>query len=609
MKRIISLFCCFAIISSFFVVPVSANYTSQARNLWDAYLLQGVATSTGVPFLDGILTGVAGWLSGAICSSSEDKLHHADVIETYGTDKDGTPFAFCRCKYCREGFKAYSSDFAAAYDTYVTDLPATGLGSDGYFYWYPKFSYGYIQDKSTTADVKFWFGNTENRNTLTYFNSSVLYGSPMVVSSEYAYSGSASRFRMLACLAYEDVAPISGIYEYDSTKDYNLPCWGRYVTKTGDVYSFRNEPSSNPNITKVHYSAGSSVSFEPSFMMSYWYDLVSFQIEFGSFLVKIQPSSGLIDPVGDTTYNINSRPASITGDYGIIGDNGTIIKSDTQYIINETNNTYTNPATGTTETITNWTYDYSDRSYNVITESGDTITITYGDENITINEGDTVYNIYYVTEVPEDGGGDIPSSPPPACNHSYTSTTTTVPTCEAPGLETLTCSKCGHSYTQKLPATGHTWTIKQTVATEYDESGNIIQQGYTIYKCSVCSTEYKDDAGTGPPNNSVDNGGGGLWDKLGNLIGTVGDGILSLIDAVVGKLLDGLISLAEMISGKLKQIVDLILSWFEELPALFTGFLDFLTASFSFMPDEVVLLLTFGIAAVVFIGIIKALRR
>ena len=383
---------------------------------------------------------------------------------------------------------------------------------------------------------------------------------------------------------------------------------GYYLDSSGNrhfcpVSSYIFESSSS------YRSAGSTFSDS-----SYYFGIDRSLASYFSYCVsplvcKVKPLSGLIDLVGDTTYNINSRPASISGDYGIIGDNGTIIKSDTQYIINETNNTYTNPATGTTETITNWTYDYSDRSYNVITESGDTITIIYGDENITINEGDTVYNIYYVTEVPEDGGGDIPSSPPPACNHSYTSTTTTVPTCETPGLETLTCSKCGHSYTQKLPATGHTWMIKQTVATEYDEDGNIIQQGYTIYKCSVCSTEYKDDAGTGPPNNSVDNGGGGFLDKLGNLIGTILEGILGMILAVLGKLMDALVALAELISEKLGQVVDVVLSMFDQLPQLFTGFLEFLTAAFAFMPDDVVLLLTFGIAAVVFIGIIKAFRR
>jgi len=45
------------------------------------------------------------------------------------------------------------------------------------------------------------------------------------------------------------------------------------------------------------------------------------------------------------------------------------------------------------------------------------------------------------------------------------------------------------------------------------------------------------------------------------------------------------------------------------IACLFGGFLDFLGALFPYLPEEIMLLLTFGIAAVVFIGILKAVRR
>lgn len=77
-------------------------------------------------------------------------------------------------------------------------------------------------------------------------------------------------------------------------------------------------------------------------------------------------------------------------------------------LVNEENMTYYNPVTNTTTNITNWTYDYSDRSYTCTTENNTTTTITYGDEYIIINEGDVnntyiTYNIYYYT-APEDSG-------------------------------------------------------------------------------------------------------------------------------------------------------------------------------------------------------------
>ena len=43
--------------------------------------------------------------------------------------------------------------------------------------------------------------------------------------------------------------------------------------------------------------------------------------------------------------------------------------------------------------------------------------------------------------------------------------------------------------------------------------------------------------------------------------------------------------------------------------ALFGGFLDFLAAIFPFLPPEITTILTFGVIAITFIGILKAVRR
>lgn len=308
----------------------------------------------------------------------------------------------------------------------------------------------------------------------------------------------------------------------------------------------------------------------------------------------------------NTTYNINSRPTSITGDYGIIGDNGQIIKVDGDKIVNETNNTYYNPSTGETKTMSDWSYNYEDRSYTVTTESGDTVTITYGDENVTIKEGDTVYNVYYLV----DGSGSENPGPgpdvPSVCDHTWTETSRTDPTCTTAGKVTSTCSKCNQTKTETIPATGHTWVVDRTVQTTYDEEGNLLQQGYTLYSCSVCGEQYKDMEGTGPPGPEDEKS---IWEKIGDFFGTIGGGFIDIINAIAGKLLDALISLAEMMMEKFKTIVETILSIFDEVPALFGGFLDFLGAIFPFLPPEITTILTFGVIAIAFIGILKAVRR
>ena len=207
---------------------------------------------------------------------------------------------------------------------------------------------------------------------------------------------------------------------------------------------------------------------------------------------------------------------------------------------------------------------------------------------------------------------------PDKCEHEWEETDRTEPTCILAGSADLVCSKCEKTKTEALPKLGHIWEVKQSVQTSYDETGNVQTQGFTIYRCTSCGEEYKDTDGTGPPGGpSGDNGSGEeeegflgwLLGKVGELLGAVGDGVIGLLKAALEKIFDGLIALVEMIMDKLAQVVGAVLEIFEEVPKLFSGFLGFLSAVFPFFPPEIMLLLTFGIAAVVFVGIIKAIRR
>ena len=111
---------------------------------------------------------------------------------------------------------------------------------------------------------------------------------------------------------------------------------------------------------------------------------------------------------------------------------------------------------------------------------------------------------------PPEPGEDVDQS---ACTHSWEETSRTEATCILAGSVTYTCSKCGANKTESIAKLGHTWEVKTTVQTSYDEEGNIVTQGYTIYKCSVCGEEYKDTDGTGPPvtESPDDSDGDGGW--------------------------------------------------------------------------------------------------
>ena len=71
-----------------------------------------------------------------------------------------------------------------------------------------------------------------------------------------------------------------------------------------------------------------------------------------------------------------------------------------------------------------------------------------------------------------------------AHTHSYSSAVTTQPTCTATGVRTYTCS-CGNSYTETIPAKGHSYVNKVVAPTT-------TEQGYTVHTCSVCGNSYKD---------------------------------------------------------------------------------------------------------------------
>lgn len=573
-----------AVLLSLAVVPCYAEsdkYTSTGT-FWQAVADKWYFNGTVIP-------AIIGTVSDKVCSESGDKKHHGS-LKSYEQNPDKSYTAIC--DFCSAEFLVYDADLSAAYDDYVATLPVQGCNSDGNLIWQPL-----ISDLSSYG--------------VSCVNSSAVWFS---FSTEYSANSSGNGFSGLSSRT------ISVSKANMSVTVSSFPVAGSYRTLASHAFTIRYLGSNGIGSVDCTYSESKWFRGSPDSSMRIDSNTVSQY--FSSTSASVNALTPVFEVVPDTalsgdTYNINTRPTSITGgNYGIVGDNGQITKvEDNSTIINETNNTYYNPVTGQTVPITGWTYDYSDRSYKVTMEGGKTSTVTYGDENISITEttvnesGDTItnnYTIYYLV----DGSG----SENPPCEHDWQEASSTDPTCTLPGKVTLSCTKCQQTKTETLPALGHNWQVKKTVTTQYDEEGNLTQQGYTIFECSRCHEQYKSSDGTIPPGGGSGTDPGGedketIWDKLGNLIGAVGSGIIDLIDAALGKVLDALIVLAEKMMEKLKTVVEAVLSIFDELPALFDGFLDFLVALFPFLPAELMAILTFGIIAIVFIGIIKAVRR
>jgi len=286
------------------------------------------------------------------------------------------------------------------------------------------------------------------------------------------------------------------------------------------------------------------------------------------------------------------------------------------------------PVTGAQYQTTGWTYDYTTRTYDIALDAGTfkigesdvtQIISTYGDDAATITYYDAAgtelaadeYSYVIATqEDPGDSGDGGEDTGTEEHKHSYTDQITKEPGCTLPGVRTYTC-ECGDSYTKSVPATGHDWAISSQVNASYDpETGELLQAGYVIYSCSTCGQQHKDDSGTGPPSSSSGSSGeDSLFGKLGELLGTAGSGVLDLISTAIGKLLDGAIALLEMAFEKLGRVVEILLSLFDKIPQLFGGYLDMFGAVFAFIPEDIMTLVTFGVACVIILGIWKMARR
>ena len=303
----------------------------------------------------------------------------------------------------------------------------------------------------------------------------------------------------------------------------------------------------------------------------------------------------------------DSRPGSLHGiTYGYQNDTGEIIVyTDVDSgMFNEEGGYLYNPVTGETLQAASWYYDYENRRYDIaLANNQGSASLEYGDDKATVtitNSGNTTtYNYFYM--VPEGGGGEVTPSPSPSpevCQHTYTSSVTTPASCLSTGLTTYTCSKCGNTYTEIIPATGHSYVVDRTVNTTYDKDGNILTQGYTIYKCTGCGNEYKDADSTGPPPSGGGDSGGNwftnLLQKIGELLGSVIGGLLELIGTAIMSIIDSLITLVGTAVEKLSNLVNLFGSFGEALGVLW-----------SWLPSEVVTVLVAGVTVVIFAAVLK----
>lgn len=538
------------------VSPDSLETATQLVELGD--WLQG-ALSDG-------LNAIASLVRDDFCYSSPNHRHDFQLQNTSIGDDYGTHYV---CQYCR----ATAPDvFSSAYSTYTTNL-TTELGtttlSDGTLI-YP------LIPKTWTG------GNT---------------GQPTAIDGAYFSYGPFAVQRQVQLSFYSRTAPFTGNYAfYSDIISSNANISWNYVPG-GD----RNAGSSMTGSTNTPIMRFSPIDLNEVTTVS------------GICGFVFTPATGGVSDLSSLDISPSSRPTVITGPVGYYDTSNNLQVVNDTTIVNETNNSYYNPVTNTTSDISYWSYDYSDRSYHLTLATGDTATVTYGDEYIVIQEGNVIYNIYYVIQ--GGGSGEGGSS----CNHNYTSAVTTEPGCTTKGITTYTCDLCGHKYTEYIDALGHDWQATEEVPTTYalPESAHcptcqgtsfthelnashdeytctcsnpdcgatwaetpVTTYGHTIYTCSRCGATQKDS----------EDPDSGLFTALGNFLV---DGIDWIVDKLV-QLIDSIAGINEIFTEYVEQMKEKA----GEYPA-------FISAFIAIMPEDLMTVVWFGVIAAVVLAVWK----
>ena len=102
---------------------------------------------------------------------------------------------------------------------------------------------------------------------------------------------------------------------------------------------------------------------------------------------------------------------------------------------------------------------------------------------------------------------------------------------------------------------------------------------------------------------------GKMWDRIGNAIGNLIDGIITVFTTIIEKLSDALLSIIHLLTGYTDDNGVVHEGLFTKLTSLVnSGFTTFISSIFSWLPDEIVTLLSATLVFGIFFGIFKMLR-
>ena len=177
-------------------------------------------------------------------------------------------------------------------------------------------------------------------------------------------------------------------------------------------------------------------------------------------------------------------------------------------------------------------------------------------------------------------------------------------------MTTYRCSKCGAEKTDTVPALGHDWQVVAPApvtsaapeSSASPETTNPPAQSATEYVCSRCGARYSSVDGVPP-----ESGGGDTSEDnwFVRLLKSILGGIVKILNSVIGGVVSLLVQLIDDLVNGVVAIVDGLFSSFTKLASVGGAFKEFLGGVFSFLPPEIVALLSLSLSLSIVLMIVK----
>ena len=464
-------------------VPVafasSPSVSSEITGFWESLVNSFNQSVTGSGPLSFLAKYAISSLAADVCAQSEDGHHHGNLTgKTYHLDSVEYE---AKCTACGELFRVSEDTVSAAYNEYVSTLPSSGVSSAGNLLWQPNWKdagYASLWNPSTRG-WKVMTGAIPESPDLNSYSDLYAIGPCLYYNFPYqvlkAFTGKIEYVWW--------TAPVSGYYRKLETE--------RLYTLVVDADDSISEESSMWSDSKgENVTAGGIVSIadKTGFSVSSAHRCL---IRFTTPVYSITPVS---DSVITNNYTIDTRVTNFVGNFYNETTNNYY---NNITVVNETTNKYYDILSGNYINFKSWTYDYTSRTYILTLDDDTTVAVQFGPDVLTITHPDNTTDTFHYT-LP---GSSTPEEPdtPSSCDHDWLLSYDPSPSCLEGGIEYGECKKCHSMYKRPVSAVGHAWTVKAHENTVYDETGEIIQQGYTLYECSRCGEQFYTDTVAAPP--------------------------------------------------------------------------------------------------------------